>query len=264
MAPNTALCLLLLGSAVVTLDLRTRRGRSPAAVLALCAGAIAVLAIFGYALAILSMYRIGQYIAMAVNTGIGVLALSTATLCARPSEGPVATIIRSWSLEKTIISGFAICLVMLCLIGVGAYQSMNRLTAVSMADDAIEADVLNAADLLSSIKDAETGQRGFLLTGDTRWLDRLIDWTDAWIKRGVTEPDGYVGWPKVGAAGTDVDNLDSYHADNLLGEAMALAAVCPRPQIDASRMACAMSLSSITSARLSPPCDASIRSRISS
>jgi hypothetical protein len=63
---------------------------------------------------------------------------------------------------------------------------------------------------------------GFRLTGDTGWLDRLTDWTDAWIRRGVTEPDGYIGWPKLGAAGTDVDNLNSFYADSLLGEAMVL------------------------------------------
>jgi hypothetical protein len=66
---------------------------------------------------------------------------------------------------------------------------------------------------------------GFLLTGDTGWLDRLIDWTDALLRRGVTEPDGYIGWPKIGAAGTDVDNLDSFYADSLLGEAMVLRPV---------------------------------------
>jgi hypothetical protein len=66
---------------------------------------------------------------------------------------------------------------------------------------------------------------GFLLTGDTRWLDRLTDWADAWIRRGVSEPDGYIGWPKVGAAGTDVDNLNSFYADSLLGEAMVLRPV---------------------------------------
>ena len=62
-------------------------------------------------------------------------------------------------------------------------------------------------------------------TGESRWIDRLIDWTDAWIRRGVTEPDGYLGWPKVGAAGTDVDNLDGFYADSLLGEAMVLRPV---------------------------------------
>ncbi len=70
---------------------------------------------------------------------------------------------------------------------------------------------------------------GFQLTGDAHWLDHLIDWTDAWIRRALTEPDGFVGWPKVGAAGTDVDSLDSYFADSLLGEAMVL-----RPVVRAS------------------------------
>src|SRR5271155_3180746 len=43
---------------------------------------------------------------------------------------------------------------------------------------------------------------GYLATHDTKWVDRLTDWTDAWVKRGVTEPDGYVGWPKVDETGT--------------------------------------------------------------
>src|SRR5471030_999868 len=66
---------------------------------------------------------------------------------------------------------------------------------------------------------------GYLATADAQWIDRLVDWTDSWIRRGVTEPDGFVGWPKVGAAGTPVDDLDSYDADSLLGEAMALKPV---------------------------------------
>jgi hypothetical protein len=41
----------------------------------------------------------------------------------------------------------------------------------------------------------------------------------------VTEPDGYPGWPKVNAAGTDVDKLNSYDSDSLLGEAMVLEPV---------------------------------------
>jgi hypothetical protein len=66
---------------------------------------------------------------------------------------------------------------------------------------------------------------GYLATADVQWVDRLADWTDSWIRRGVVEPDGYIGWPKVGAAGNDVDNLNSYNADSMLGEAMALRPV---------------------------------------
>lgn len=60
---------------------------------------------------------------------------------------------------------------------------------------------------------------GYLATGDTQWIDREIDWADSWIKRGVKEPDGYIGWPKKGTGGLLEDTLDT---DSLLGEAMAL------------------------------------------
>ena len=66
---------------------------------------------------------------------------------------------------------------------------------------------------------------GYLATGNPLWVDRLIKCADAWIKRAVREPDGYQGWPTVGAAGTNVDDLDSFYADSMLGEAMALAPV---------------------------------------
>jgi hypothetical protein len=62
---------------------------------------------------------------------------------------------------------------------------------------------------------------GYMATKDPMYVDMLVDWTDALIKRAVKEPDGYVGWPCLKAAGTDVDNLDNtYNADSMLGEAM--------------------------------------------
>jgi hypothetical protein len=73
--------------------------------------------------------------------------------------------------------------------------------------------------------------QGYRATKDPKWVERLVDWTDALVKRAVKEPDGYLGWPKAkpakgdGAAGTQVDNLDDYYADSLLGEAMALRPV---------------------------------------
>ncbi|MGA2557365.1 MAG: hypothetical protein ABSG04_13930 [Verrucomicrobiota bacterium] len=66
---------------------------------------------------------------------------------------------------------------------------------------------------------------GWLATHDAGWVDRLVDWTDSWVRRGLTEPDGFIGWPKREAAGTDTDQLNSYNADSLLGEAMALRPV---------------------------------------
>jgi hypothetical protein len=61
---------------------------------------------------------------------------------------------------------------------------------------------------------------GYLATGDAKWIDRLIDWFDAVIKRGVKEPDGYIGWPK--AAGASTEAVPNFTTDNQLGEAMLL------------------------------------------
>jgi hypothetical protein len=63
---------------------------------------------------------------------------------------------------------------------------------------------------------------GYLVTGNQIWPDFLVRCTDSWLKRGITEPDGYIGWPKVGAAGNNIDHLDEFYADSLLGEAMVL------------------------------------------
>jgi len=63
---------------------------------------------------------------------------------------------------------------------------------------------------------------GYRATGDREWIDRLIDWSDTMIKRGVKEPDGYLGWPWE-IVGLSQDAEEIYHTDNELGEAMMLA-----------------------------------------
>jgi hypothetical protein len=60
---------------------------------------------------------------------------------------------------------------------------------------------------------------GYEATGDTKWLDMMVDWSNALIKRAVIEPDGYPGWPKKGSGGAVADQLLT---DSELGEAMAL------------------------------------------
>lgn len=68
---------------------------------------------------------------------------------------------------------------------------------------------------------------GYLATRDSQWLERLVDWTDACLKRAVPEPDGFVGWPKGDGGGGE---SAEYSADSLLGEAMLL-----RPVVLAAR-----------------------------
>lgn len=63
---------------------------------------------------------------------------------------------------------------------------------------------------------------GFLATKDPKWIELLIDWTDACIRRAVKEPDGYLGWPKGDGGGGE---SKEYSADSLPGEAMMLRSV---------------------------------------
>lgn len=60
---------------------------------------------------------------------------------------------------------------------------------------------------------------GYLVTHDPKWVGYLADWADTWIKRGVKEPDGFIGWPKSGSGGALADD---FLTDSLLGEAMGL------------------------------------------
>ncbi len=60
---------------------------------------------------------------------------------------------------------------------------------------------------------------GYQATHDPKWVAQLVDWADSWIKRGVKEPDGYIGWPKSGTGGATEKSLLT---DSLLGEAMGL------------------------------------------
>ena len=61
---------------------------------------------------------------------------------------------------------------------------------------------------------------GYLATRDPKWVEMLIDWMDSCVRRGIEEPDGFVGWPKSG-----MDTTESFYTDSLLGEAMALRPV---------------------------------------
>jgi hypothetical protein len=63
---------------------------------------------------------------------------------------------------------------------------------------------------------------GYMAARDPKWVEMLIDWTDSCVRRGVKEPDGFLGWPKGNGGG---DDSKEYTADSLLGEAMMLRPV---------------------------------------
>ena len=93
MAPNTAAALLLVGLALLLLDVRVRRGLWPAQFLALAAAVIALLAVVGYAYSAVALAGVEQFIPMALNTGRGASPCSAPASCAPgPTDGLMAVV----------------------------------------------------------------------------------------------------------------------------------------------------------------------------
>ena len=91
MAVTTAVDFVLLGSALLLLDVQTRRGR-PAQLLALVAGLIALAALIGYAYSIHALLGPKHKIPMALHTATAFLLLAIGIFLARPERGLMARI----------------------------------------------------------------------------------------------------------------------------------------------------------------------------
>ena len=75
-----------------------------------------------------------------------------------------------WTIGAKIGSGFALALLILLIIGIMAYLSTTRLVTAAEAVAHTQQVLQKLEGLLSDLKDAETGQRGFLLTGHESYL----------------------------------------------------------------------------------------------
>ena len=87
MAPNTAVCLLLCGTALFTIDLRFRNGVRVAQVLALACTALTLFAVVGYAFSVSSLYFVSTFFPMALHSAAILLLMSAGILFARPNVG---------------------------------------------------------------------------------------------------------------------------------------------------------------------------------
>ena len=77
---------------------------------------------------------------------------------------------RSWTFGKKIAAGFALSFVLLAAIGAIAYRSINALSQTSDSVAHTHVVLERIASVLSLLKDAETGQRGYIITGDESFL----------------------------------------------------------------------------------------------
>lgn len=89
MASNTALCFMLLGIALLLLNVETRQKKMPAQIMALIISFIALLSIVGYLYKVNTFYGTLIYVPMAIHTAISFLFLSFAIFFDNPGKGPM-------------------------------------------------------------------------------------------------------------------------------------------------------------------------------
>ena len=71
---------------------------------------------------------------------------------------------------KKVAGGLGLASAIIVLIGTASYQNIRDLIATSNQVEATQERLNSWAELLSYVKDAETGQRGYLLTGEELYL----------------------------------------------------------------------------------------------
>lgn len=83
-----------------------------------------------------------------------------------------------WTFGRKIAGGFALAFLLLLGIGLVSYHSITSLTGTSHSVTHTHQVLEHVAEVLSLLKDAETGQRGFVITGDESFLEPYQSATD--------------------------------------------------------------------------------------
>src|SRR5437867_3887400 len=76
-----------------------------------------------------------------------------------------------WSVGTKIGGGFALALMTLILIGFASYRSTTELIDAAASRSHTYVVLQHLEGVLSILKDAETGQRGYIITGEERYLE---------------------------------------------------------------------------------------------
>ena len=193
-APNTALCILLLAAATLLFAGFTPRLSLLARALTVGAALIATFALVGYAADIFGLYQLAGAAPMRLQTAVTVGILAIGLLCVpgpRVADGLTGKLPFSANL---LVSMFTLLL----LIVSASYWGERQTDATRDLTLATKDQTLKAGEILSTLQDAETGQRGYLLTEDERFLEPYysamsrLDEVNEELKnlRGATESSG--------------------------------------------------------------------------
>jgi PAS domain S-box-containing protein len=163
MALPTAVSFLLAGVALLLLDLR--RARWVAFGLACGVVLIALLALLGYIYDWQKLYAFGPFTVIAIPTALVLLVLGTGIVAARP-EWTASRFVSQRGATLGLVGG-----VLLLLIVAGGMYRTVRMAAETRTAAAHAQTVIDEAErLLAATQDMVTGERGFVITGDERFL----------------------------------------------------------------------------------------------
>ncbi len=175
LAPNTALCFVLCGAALLWASIPRWRGKAPAiiGVLGAVVFGLGTAAECGYLMG-LPMYGWGSWTPMAANTGLGFSALGLGVMalavhCSQPSAAPEERILQ-WA-EWKVRAGFALALAVLIVIGGMSYFSLIRVHEDRVWVDHTYQAIASLRQVLSAIAEAEASVRGYIVTGREEFLD---------------------------------------------------------------------------------------------
>src|SRR5580700_4905467 len=76
-----------------------------------------------------------------------------------------------WSIGNKIASGFGLALAVLLVVGAASYDSTTKLSSSADWVRHTHLVLTDLDELLSAMKDAETGQRGYVITGESPYLE---------------------------------------------------------------------------------------------
>jgi methyl-accepting chemotaxis protein len=76
-----------------------------------------------------------------------------------------------WSIGNKIASSFGLALAVLLVVGAASYDSTTKLSSSADWVQHTHQVLTDLDELLSAMKDGETGERGYVITGESRYLE---------------------------------------------------------------------------------------------
>src|SRR6185503_5956675 len=85
---------------------------------------------------------------------------------------------RKWAIEKKVGVGFGFALALLLILGMVSYQTTLKLDQTEQNDTPIDLALDKLDKISSELKDAESSERGYLITGDKQYTQRYHELTE--------------------------------------------------------------------------------------